>query len=579
MATAPGVYVKEIPSGTRNITAAGTSVAAFLGFAPTGPIQPTRIASWTEFTELYQQTTAVPTAFTHANRPAKVVGSLIFSDGLYLVSGGEAKIHKCDLTGGHLDPGIPIRNKFSNAYTENIDTAIARTYYGHTNFLTKGNNAFKEGTGRDTAITNYFHDLPSAFADGWSAADGNDKVTYIFKGDSYLEYDNGARRPRGAARKIADGFPALPPDFHSGLDGAVVVDNVLYLFKGKETQGVMVEDPPGVLADAVYGYFANGGGPCWVVRIPVDKPGGGPLDKAELVKCFTGTSAVWPGTGLAGLEGVGEVTMVAAPDIWSIRGVTADDVKPVQQAVVKHCAQAGNRMAILDPPKATAPGDVAKYPGSLSLPTGYRSFAAVYYPWLRVPPVRGGAEVLVPPAGAVAGVWCRTDARRGVHKAPANESLAAVAGLERMLSDTDQAELNPVGVNCLRCFPGEGIVVWGARTLSGTDDWRYVNVRRLVSHISASLEAGTAWAVFEPNDERLWASLATNVTVFLTGLWREGALKGHTAAEAFYVICDETNNPPEGRAAGRVVCDIGIAAVRPAEFVHFTLTQITTTRT
>ncbi|MGX8904737.1 phage tail sheath C-terminal domain-containing protein [Streptomyces netropsis] len=575
----PGVYIKEVPSGARLISGASTSVAAFMGFAPTGPTTPTRVRNWREFTELYHSAVPIPKAFTHANRPASVVGAVKFDDGLYLVGGGpQAKLYKCDLVAGTLDTGQDITSKYGNDLNGNFKGNLDASAFhaGWSNPLFHRSVFALPGGWASNAlpISDNFYALPESFKQGdWDAVAAFGNILYVFKGDSYLELDQ--RRSRWSVpRKIAAGFPLLPPQFRSDLDGAVVEEGVLYLFKRQETAGVLPW--PEVLTGVVFGYFANGGGPCYITRIPVSKPDGNPLEKAEALKCFAGTSPLYPLSGLAGLERAAEVTMVAAPDMWNIPQVTPDDVKSVQQAMAAHCAGMGNRMAILDPPQGAKPEDAVKYPGSLSLPEAHKPFATVYYPWVRAAGAQGG-EVVVPPSGHVAGVWCRTDEQRGVHKAPANEALTAVTGLERVLSDGQQGDLNPEGVNCLRTFPGRGHLVWGARTLSKETDWQYLNVRRLVNYLSASIKDGTSWAVFEPNDERLRAFIRMNVTAFLTAQWRSSALKGQTAEEAFYVVCDESNNPPASIAQGTVVCDIGIAPVRPAEFVLFQLTQMTAT--
>ncbi len=201
------------------------------------------------------------------------------------------------------------------------------------------------------------------------------------------------------------------------------------------------------------------------------------------------------------------------------------------------------------------------------------AFTALYYPWLEVPGVDGIPRT-VPPCGHMAGVWARTDAERGVFKAPANQNVRGVLSIPTLLTDARQGVLNDKGVNCLRVFPDRGLLVWGARTLSGSRDWKYLNVRRLVSFLADSIHQSTTWAVFEPNDDRLWATLRHSVISFLTDQWRQGALQGRTPDEAFYVICDDTNNTGPTIDKGEVHCDIGIAPVRPAEFVYFTITQI-----
>jgi hypothetical protein len=176
----------------------------------------------------------------------------------------------------------------------------------------------------------------------------------------------------------------------------------------------------------------------------------------------------------------------------------------------------------------------------------------------------------------MAGIWSRSDDNRGVHKAPANEQVLGVLDLETQLTMEELGTLNVHSINCIRAFPGRGIRVWGARTLAeAASEWRYINVRRVFNYVKKSLEQGTQWVVFEPNDESLWARVRRDITAFLTRLWGTGALFGATADEAFYVKCDRETNPPEIIDAGMMVCEIGIAPVKPAEFVIFHIRQIT----
>jgi hypothetical protein len=207
---------------------------------------------------------------------------------------------------------------------------------------------------------------------------------------------------------------------------------------------------------------------------------------------------------------------------------------------------------------------------------GYDSkFAALYYPWIEVMDPLSKSPILIPPSGHVAGIWARTDATRGVHKAPANEVVLGANGLGFQVTGEEQGGLNQVGINCIRSFPGRGIRVWGARTLSSDPEWRYLNVRRLFNYVSESIMNGTQWAVFEPNDQRLWTQLRISTANFLTRVWRDGALFGSTLAEAFYVKCDAETNPPDVVEAGQVVVEVGIAPVKPAEFVIFRISQFT----
>jgi Bacteriophage tail sheath protein len=279
-------------------------------------------------------------------------------------------------------------------------------------------------------------------------------------------------------------------------------------------------------------------------------------------------------TGFGGLESIDEITMVAVPDLMNAyqrEMIDLEGVKTVQLAVIAHCEQMGDRVAVLDTPPGLSAQRVRTWRMDEA---GYDSrYAALYYPWLKVFDPLAGRTVAVPPSGHVAGVWARNDVERGVHKAPANEVLRGAVDLDYSLSKSEQDLLNPIGVNCVRAFPGRGIRVWGARTLSSDAAWRYLNVRRLFNFLEESILLGTQWVVFEPNDDRLWSSIRRNIAAFLTEQWRQGALFGRTATEAFYVKCDEDNNPAESRDLGQVVCEIGVAPVKPAEFVVFRLAQ------
>ncbi|MBB4895887.1 phage tail sheath protein FI [Streptomyces olivoverticillatus] len=329
------------------------------------------------------------------------------------------------------------------------------------------------------------------------------------------------------------------------------------------------------LAEAVYGFFANGGTSCYVV--------GFLNPDAAVSESGLGGNAE-ERTGLGGLETVPEVTMVAVPSLWDMTVAATDAADPPAPVlptgksligkVVAHCTAQRNRLAVVDAPPKQLVEPLKTFVGTLDSPdSDAAAFTALYYPWVKVPGVDGVPRT-VPPSGHLAGVWARTDAERGVFKAPANQNLRGVLDLPTLLTDDQNGELNDKGVNCLRVFPGRGLLVWGARTRSSSRDWRYLNVRRLVSFLSDSIRQSSTWAVFEPNDDRLWAALRHSVTSFLTDQWRQGALLGRTPDEAFYVICDRTNNTSSTIDAGQVICDIGIAPVRPAEFVQFTITQI-----
>jgi uncharacterized protein len=235
-----------------------------------------------------------------------------------------------------------------------------------------------------------------------------------------------------------------------------------------------------------------------------------------------------------------------------------------------------DRFAILDALPGMTPQEINDW--RMKEANFNSKYGALYYPWIYVanprPQNGAGNQIMIPPSGHIAGVYARTDAERGVHKAPANEQVRGALKLERQLINSEQALLNPNGINCVRAFPGRGILVWGARTLSNDTSWQYINVRRLFNMIEESIFQGTQWAVFEPNDMDLWERVKRTITAFLTRVWRDGALFGATPEEAFYVKCDAELNPPEVRDVGQLIVEVGIAPVKPAEFVVFRFSQM-----
>ncbi len=293
-------------------------------------------------------------------------------------------------------------------------------------------------------------------------------------------------------------------------------------------------------------------------------------------------------TGVRGLFEIDEVTIMACPDLMKVYEaglINIDQLHGIMDVMVSLCEGAAdgdipnspNRMVILDPPPdRVKPQEISRW---LREEFNRRSqFAALYYPWIRVPnPRNAGRPVAIPPSGYMAGVWSRTDETRGVYKAPANEVPRGVIGLTYDCNFREQELLNPVGINCIRPFPNRGIRIWGARTLVEPDDiqWRYINVRRLMSYVEKSIENGMQWVVFEPNDEDLWQRVKRTITSFLTDLWRSGALMGGSAEQAFYVKCDADINTPQSMMLGRLYVEVGIAPVRPAEFVIFRMSQWT----
>jgi phage tail sheath protein FI len=320
----------------------------------------------------------------------------------------------------------------------------------------------------------------------------------------------------------------------------------------KNLFGDGIQEGNKTLAHAVYGFFNNGGTRCWVIRLAK------PAKTTTVAPPAFDAKAIEQ--ALAKFEAIDEIALVAVP------GQTDKDV---QAKVIAHCQNMKDRFAILD----GKPGD--KLTAGEINPGGTSNYAALYFPWVDVGEVdKDKKPIYFPPSGHIAGIYARVDGERGVHKAPANEVIRGALGVEKRLSKADQDGLNPDGINIIRQFNGN-VTVWGARTLGGdgNGEWKYINVRRLFLFLRESIDKGTQWVVFEPNTPALWAKITRNVTAFLTNVWHAGALFGDTPEQAFYVKCDAETNPPEVRDLGQVVTEVGVAVVKPAEFVIFRVSQ------
>ncbi|MFJ6054789.1 phage tail sheath family protein [Streptomyces sp. NPDC092307] len=308
---------------------------------------------------------------------------------------------------------------------------------------------------------------------------------------------------------------------------------------------------------AVRGFFANGGSSCHVAAITDAETYVAELD-----------------LHLIALEAA-EVGMIAVPDLFHDRNdAVADEIRA---AVAEHCSALGTRMAILDAPADPAPESAETLATRLKeeLLATQTPFTTLYYPWLKVPGLTAGTTQEVPPCGHIAGAWARSDALRGIHKAPANLTLLEVSGLSWDLIDEEHARLHAKGVDCVRLLPGQGLTLWGARTLSDEPEWVQINVRRVVNALTQDIRMATRWVTDqkELNTERLRAIVRNDVTAILTQWWRRGALKGVAAKDAFSVTCDDTNNPgsPVGPATLSIVAQV--APLHPAEFVTIRVSQ------
>jgi phage tail sheath protein FI len=389
----------------------------------------------------------------------------------------------------------------------------------------------------------------------------------------YVEEVSAGPRPIQAVGTSTAAFVGEAPDVDARLNEVVPINSwaqFLKEFASKEGSASTF------LSHAVFGFFQNGGRRCYCVNVGKGRPiAGGGRERR----------------GIDVLEEIDEVNIVAAP------GFT----KPEDyEALLTHCEKLKGRVAVLDSPPdvdnvdlltrvgaASSPAKVAKSapadqgtvppakPQGLRPRISDRGYGAFYFPWITVrDPLSPKDLVDIPPSGHLAGIYAKTDATRGVHKAPGNEPIRGALNLTYRLTDAEQGELNQNGVNCLRFFPREGILVWGARTVAdAASEWRYLNVRRLFNMIEESIARATRWVVFEPNDMTLWKAIRRDITAFLTLVWRDGALAGATPEQAFFVQCDAETNPPEVIDAGQVVTIIGLAPVKPAEFIIFRIGQ------
>ena len=509
----PGVYVEEVASGSRPIEGVGTSVAAFVGLAPTGPLnEPTLVTNWTQYVAAFGD----------------------FTDGYYLA---------------HSVYGF-FNNGGSAAYVVRVGGSPAGAASDAKSPAAVGTSA-----------------APAALPAGEPKQLGTFTVTAVAPGDLSVEVADA--EGEGPAERfkliVKDGDRAVET-----FDVTAKKGNRSYVVTQVKERSKLITvaeaAPSAQLARPENQTVALPSAPAAAPAVPAEEAGSaGPAQ-------YLGDSA--DRTGFGGLEAVDEVSMVAVPDLMAAyqRGaIDLEAVKAVQLGLIAHCELMGDRVAIIDPPPGLNARQIRVWRQETA---GYDSkYAALYYPWIKSFDPASGQARLIPPSGHVAGVWARNDSERGVHKAPANEVVRGAVDLEIQITRGEQDLLNPIGVNCIRAFPGRGIRVWGARTLASDPAWRYLNVRRYFNYLEESILIGTQWVVFEPNDHALWARIRRNISAFLVNEWRAGALFGARPEEAFYVKCDDETNPPESVDVGRVVCEIGIAPVKPAEFVIFRLAQ------
>jgi phage tail sheath protein FI len=513
----PGVYVEEVEAGSRPIEGVGTAVAAFLGVAADGPFNtPLRIANWGQYVKEFGGWVE------GAYLPLSVFN--FFNNG-----GGACYVIRLGANGasGSSRPAAEL-------------TSSSKAGVGVYRIEARQGGSRAEGLSVEVT-----HDGGgSSRGSGGSGGDGGGGST-DGGGDSFsVTVKQGGQ--------AVESFQNLTTR-RGKRNVATVINEESRLVKVEETGSATPAE-----------------------RLPsageVVLAGAGPVLSRLATDDYLGDAAAR--SGLGGLEAIDDVTMIAAPDLMATyeQGhIDLESVQAVQQGLIDHCQNMKDRMVILDSPPGLSAQQVREWRREKAR---YDSrFATLYWPWVKVFDPSSQTNRLVPPSGLMAGIWGRNDDTRGVHKAPANEVVAGALDVEINITRAEHDALNPEGINVIRAFPGRGIRVWGARTLSSDPAWRYVNVRRLFNFIESSILNGTQWAVFEPNDLDLWQRLSRTVSAFLLGLWRNGALFGATPGEAFYVKCDAETNPPDVVDAGQVVVEVGVAPVKPAEFVIFRIAQ------
>jgi uncharacterized protein len=518
---APGVYVEEISTGPRPIEGVSTSTAGFVGETERGPTRPTLVTSWPDFQRTFGGYVDRP-PFNAANfyLPYAVRG--------FFDNGGQ-RVFVARVVG----PGaVAATGDIGNTVVQ----ALGQGIWGN-NVIISVRPATVAALGPATANwfrirIAYFRDgIPNPLIDPSDPAQlGNpDRV----EPTAYEDFDN---------------LSAVPSD-RNFVQSVVNSASQLITIVSCTGRPNDAEFPNGVR-------LANGAAAAATLTEYLDEAQTDP----ELKR------------GLAGLLAIREISLMAAPDEVVIGNL--------REKIIEACEGLKDRFAVL-----SVDSGVANFAGLR--PPRDSSYGAFYYPWIRVlAPHTAEGHLLVPSVGHVTGIYARVDVERGVHKAPANEVVRGIIArdlkpnykpLEFTLGKRDQDILNPRGVNVIRDFRSDGrdIRVWGARTMTSDSLWKYVNVRRLFIFIEQSIDRGTQWAVFEPNDETTWIAIRSSITNFLRTVWRNGALMGTTQDEAFFVKCDRTTMTQDDFDNGRLICLIGVAPVKPAEFVIFRISQKT----
>lgn len=525
---APGVYVEEVEIGAKPIEGVSTSTAGFLGPTERGPTNPRLVTNFADFQKKYG-------GFVKGSNLAYAV------DGFFRNGGQRCFIGRITSADSRVATATLRRKDESGADQAVIElTAVGPGSWGN-NIATHVAKATldKEGEKKRFKLTvKYWKTVPAAKdVRPTVKPKPTDKPKPADKGKSAEESTTAAWGEPDVV-EVYDNLSSLESssDFYEKR-----INDISQLITVEKTGDGRPDDTPAEIQLA-----------------------GGTRDNTKLPSAtdYEGVAETGKRTGLSAFGEIDEISILCVPDCVPDKG--ADDA--LTSSVVNHCETLKDRFAILQAGQSAGPiGGI--------WPPKDSKYAAFYYPWISVLDPLNGTKKLVPPGGHIAGIYARSDTERGVHKAPANEIVRGALGLQFSLTKQEQDILNPRGVNCLRAFRGRGIRVWGARTVASDALWKYVNVRRLFLYLEESIEEGTQWVVFEPNDQQLWARVRQTISQFLTRIWKDGALMGTTPDEAFFVKCDRTTMTQDDIDNGRLIVLIGVAPVKPAEFVIFRIAQ------
>lgn len=549
----PGVYVEEYDNSPRSIEGVGTSTAGFVGLAERGPVEgaPTLVTSFSSFSKQFG---GFLSEFTYGE-----YRFLASSVEQFFINGGTrcfiARVIPDDAKAAQAKKGILTitaanEGKWGNKVQFSIGTVTKKKLQiiakeGDA-FVAKNLDGFKEGDvvicdGEYNRIASIF-DNKLTFTKAFKTNIIDEAL--IPKTVLYLvEYDVQVRCGDEVENYAGLDFnPASPAYIASKLSKSSLVKVDVAAAKSENPLAdIFGKDEPGTIV------LAGGAD--------------GTMSKVNAGTFIGKDEGPGKRTGIASFVENNIISMIAVP------GVT---IPEVEVALVAHCENLKNRFAVLDMPKdMTKTKDLIEFRGLID-----STYAAMYHPWIQVFDRASNKPGVVPPSGAIMGVYSRTDIERGVHKAPANVTVACT-GLAVNYTQAEQDILNPEGINLIRALPGQGIRVWGARTASSNAAFKYVNVRRLFIYVEESIKANTNWVVFEPNDTTLWNRVALTISSFLTTMWRSGMLAGSTPSEAFFVEIGTNTMSRDDIDNGRLICNIGIAPSKPAEFVVFRVTQHT----